>query len=384
MKKHRAAGKRREDVSNIMMDMEALLTELVQIPAPSGKEAKRAEYICTALKKCGYSPVIDAAGNVLIDWSVNQGGYTVLMAHMDTVFEDEVISVVKSGNILSAPGIGDDTSNVVFLMKVLEELVESLQKPQKNLLFAFNVCEEGMGNLKGIRQIMHDYHGRVDEVVSFDLMSDSICMKAVGSKRYRVKVTTPGGHSFHAFGQKGAVEAAAEMIHRIYQISVAEYTDTKTTYNVGMINGGTSVNTIAQECTFLAEIRSDSAEAMADMEQKLTTVFSMFEGNTDGIEVACELTGFRPTGSGVPEQKQRTLIEKASGIITKHTGKRPALKSGSTDCNLPLSMGIPSISFGGYKGGGTHTRQEWVDVSFMDTGYAIIREFVQCYFAVES
>lgn len=362
------------------MDTIELLTELVQIPAPSGKEAKRAEYICKYLKKYGLKPVVDTAGNVIIDWNVKEGGYTVLMAHMDTVFDDENITVIKNGNCLLAPGIGDDTSNVVLLMKTLEDIAQKELKPLQNVLVVFNVCEEGMGNLKGIRQIMQDYSGRVKEVVSFDLSYNSICMKAVGSKRYRVTVKSPGGHSFHAFGQKGAIEAAADMIHKIYSIPVENREDTKTTYNVGMIHGGTSVNTIAQECTFLAEVRSDDTKAMAETEQKMLDVFHMFENTSEGIEILYELIGDRPTDGNVPETEQLALIQKAAAVIEKHTGIQPVLKSGSTDCNIPLSMGIPAISFGGYRGGKAHTRQEWIDISFMDTGYEMIREFVESYF----
>lgn len=362
------------------MDTIELLTELVQIPAPSGKEAKRAEYICKYLKKCGLEPVIDTAGNVIINWNMGKGGYTVLMAHMDTVFDDENITVIKNGNCLLAPGIGDDTSNVVLLMKTLEDIAQKGLKPLQNVLVAFNVCEEGMGNLKGMRQIMQDYSGRVKEVISFDLGYDAICMKAVGSKRYRVTVKSPGGHSFHAFGQKGAIEAATEMIHEIYSIPVENEENTKTTYNVGMIHGGTSVNTIAQECTFLAEVRSDDTKSMADTEQKMLKAFHIFDNTSDGIEISYELIGDRPTDDNVPEAGQCALIQKASAVIQKHTGIQPVLKSGSTDCNIPLSMGIPAISFGGYRGGKAHTRQEWIDSSFMDTGYEIIREFVESYF----
>ena len=241
-------------------EIEELLIKLVQIPAPTGREQKRAEYITDWLKELGYHPFTDAAGNVIVEMKVQEGGYTVLMAHMDTVFEDVDISVVKNANILSAPGIGDDTCNAAFLMAVMKTLIGQKCRPLKNLLFVFDTGEEGLGNCRGTRQLMQDYKDKVDEVISFDLGSDAVCVKAVGSKRYRVTVTAPGGHSFHAFGQKGAIETAAEIIHEIYRIKPCE--GTQTTYNVGMIEGGTSVNTIAQKCTFLAEVRSDDAQAL--------------------------------------------------------------------------------------------------------------------------
>lgn len=134
-------------------------------------------------------------------------------------------------------------------MAVMKTLIGQKCRPLKNLLFVFDTGEEGLGNCRGTRQLMQDYKDKVDEVISFDLGSDAVCVKAVGSKRYRVTVTAPGGHSFHAFGQKGAIETAAEMIHEIYRIKPCE--GTQTTYNVGMIEGGTSVNTIAQSVHFL-------------------------------------------------------------------------------------------------------------------------------------
>lgn len=252
-------------------EIEELLIKLVQIPAPTGREQKRAEYITDWLKELGYHPFTDAAGNVIVEMKVQEGGYTVLMAHMDTVFEDVDISVVKNANILSAPGIGDDTCNAAFLMAVMKTLIGQKCRPLKNLLFVFDTGEEGLGNCRGTRQLMQDYKDKVDEVISFDLGSDAVCVKAVGSKRYRVTVTAPGGHSFHAFGQKGAIETAAEIIHEIYRIKPCE--GTQTTYNVGMIEGGTSVNTIAQKCTFLAEVRSDDAQALQKIDGQLCNIF---------------------------------------------------------------------------------------------------------------
>ena len=177
-------------------------------------------------------------GDVAVAKAVAQKvtGYAVAtpVSYTHLVFEDVDISVVKNANILSAPGIGDDTCNAAFLMAVMKTLIGQKCRTLKNLLFVFDTGEEGLGNCRGTRQLMQDYKDKVDEVISFDLGSDAVCVKAVGSKRYRVTVTAPGGHSFHAFGQKGAIETAAEIIHEIYRIKPCE--GTQTTYNVGMID----------------------------------------------------------------------------------------------------------------------------------------------------
>lgn len=288
-------------------EIEELLIKLVQIPAPTGREQKRAEYITDWLKELGYHPFTDAAGNVIVEMKVQEGGYTVLMAHMDTVFEDVDISVVKNANILSAPGIGDDTCNAAFLMAVMKTLIGQKCRPLKNLLFVFDTGEEGLGNCRGTRQLMQDYKDKVDEVISFDLGSDAVCVKAVGSKRYRVTVTAPGGHSFHAFGQKGAIETAAEIIHEIYRIKPCE--GTQTTYNVGMIEGGTSVNTIAQKCTFLAEVRSDDAQALQKIDGQLCNIFDFFN-NAEGfakVQISYELTVSVRQETVYPKRHKRHL-----------------------------------------------------------------------------
>lgn len=368
------------------MEEYELLKKITEIPAPSGEEQKRAEFIRDYLKQYGYKPEIDEAGNVLIQCRIDSGdsdeSYSLMMAHMDTVFADQKIHVIRNDKIASAPGIGDDTANVVTLIRYLEYISIHNIRPKQNLLFAFNVGEEGLGNLKGIRQIMQDYSGKIREVVSYDLMSDYICTKAVGSVRYEVRVSSPGGHSYHAFGQKGAIEIASEMIHKIYRMKVPVLENVKSTYNVGMIEGGTSVNTIAQNCKFCVEIRSDARNALNTMNHKLQRILKMYDGNEDGVQATYKMIGDRPTNGCVDQAGQQKLIQRAEQAISKFTGVIPDQKSGSTDCNLPLSLGIPAISFGTYRGGGTHTREEWIDLTYMDTGFEIMKEFMSNYMEI--
>ena len=149
-------------------ELATLLTELVQIPAPSHQEQARGVFIQEYLKKIDWTAQIDAVGNVVCPMQVDEDGYTVIMAHIDTVFPDEAIHAVCREDLLYAPGAGDDTANVVILLEAMRLIRKRGLKPKKNMLFVFNVCEEGLGNLKGVKQIMNDYAGRVDAVVSLD------------------------------------------------------------------------------------------------------------------------------------------------------------------------------------------------------------------------
>lgn len=368
-----------------MERLAALLLELVQIPAPSNHEEKRSVYLKAYLEEMGYGAKIDSVGNVVCPMTVDDGGYTVVMAHIDTVFPDDKISAVREGNILHAPGVGDDTANVVLLLEAMRVIRDTARRVKKNLLFVFNVCEEGLGNLKGVQQIMADYAGKVDELISLDGSAGSLVDGAVGSKRYRVEVTTAGGHSYGAFGNQNAIAAAAKIISRIYEGEMPSEADGKrvyTTYNVGTIEGGTSVNTIAQGCSFMAEVRSDSEKALRDADAWLRGCFESVIAEGDAktaVAVQVTLLGDRPSMGDVPADKMDELVRKAKKAIISQVGKEPEGVSASTDCNIPLSMGIPAVCFGGYVGRGAHTREEWVDVSSLPGGADMLMVFLGHY-----
>jgi acetylornithine deacetylase/succinyl-diaminopimelate desuccinylase-like protein len=361
-------------------ELAALLTQLVQIPAPSHHEQARGAFIEEYLNKMGWQAWIDAAGNVVCPMEAGAGGYTVVMAHIDTVFPDETITAVCDGDILRAPGVGDDTANVVILLEALRQIRARGLKPRRNLLFVFNVCEEGLGDLKGVKQIMADYAGRVDAVVSLDSRLGSMIDGAVGSKRYEVRVTTRGGHSYAAFGNENAIAAAARIVGRIYQgLPQEAVAGSYTTYNVGAIRGGTSINTIAQECTLMAEVRSDSAQALTYADAWLRAAFEaeIRAGAPEkAVSVCYTLVGDRPSAGNVPPEAQRALVDRAREAIFRQTGVRPEGHSASTDCNIPLSLGVPAVCFGGYEGAGAHTREEWVRLSSLPRGVALVMDFL--------
>lgn len=357
-----------------------LLLELAQIPAPSNHEEKRAAFCKNWLEQQGAQGVyIDEALNVIYPIGVGENNpLVVYMAHSDVVFPDTepLPLTIEDGKIL-CPGVGDDTANVVALLTVAKYIARnSLQTAGEGVLLVINSCEEGLGNLKGSRKIMQDFGSRIREFISLDGGIGGCVVKAVGSKRYRVAVRTEGGHSYGAFGNRNAIAYLASLIDTLYTMKVPP--KGKTTYNVGTISGGTSVNTIAQYAEMLYEFRSDERESLAIMEQHFNAAVDFYR--TKGIEVEVELLGERPCSGEVDEQREEALKQRAAEATRRHAGVETKFRVGSTDCNIPLSMGIPAICTGCYKGGGAHTREEWVQIDSLLPGLKIAFELVLHHF----
>lgn len=356
-----------------------LIETLCKIPAPSNHEEKRAAFIKAWLEARGAEGVyIDEALNVVYPHECEgKNSLTVLMAHTDTVFPDmEPFTVTYDGNRMCCPGVGDDTTNLAMLLMDIQYVLENKLHSESGVLFVANAGEEGLGNLKGCRQIMKDYEGRVAELTSFDGSYDGVCNYAVGSKRYHVTLQTEGGHSYGAFGNRNAIHLLSSMIDTLYTLKVPA--GGKSTYNVGTIHGGTSVNTIAQSAEMLFEYRSDVKEHLAMMDDFFHKVIASYQAMD--IPVTVELVGDRPCMGDVDPAKQDALNAKVFSFIKELTGKEAGGHSGSTDCNIPFSLGIPAICFGGYKGHGAHTREEYIELDSLETGFQIVTAHVLSYF----
>ena len=355
-------------IENHEQEAYELLLELAQIPAPSNHEEKRAAFCKEWLEKQGAKGVyIDDALNVV--WPVccaPEKPYVVYMAHSDVVFPDtEPLPLrVEDGKIF-CPGVGDDTANAVALLMAAKYIAQKGLTPEDdNVLLVINSGEEGLGNLKGSRRIVADFGGRIREFVSFDGTCGSCVVKAVGSMRYRVTVRTEGGHSYSDFGNRNAIAYLSSLIDTLYTMKVPP--KGKTTYNVGAISGGTSVNTIAQQAEMLYEFRSDERESLMEMEKHFAAAVEFYR--TKGIEVDVELLGERPCSGEVDMAKEKALIARAAEAAKRYYGVEMDERVGSTDCNIPLSMGIPAVCTGCYVGGGAHTREEWVEIASLLPG----------------
>ena len=357
-----------------------LLTTLAQIPAPSNQEERRAEFCKHWLEENGARGVyIDRALNVI--WPLNVTDDKPLMvfaAHSDVVFPDTdpLPLRVEDGKIF-CPGVGDDTASVAALLMAAKYIAENKLTPRGcGILFVVDSGEEGLGNLKGIRHLFDTFGSRIREFISFDGGECRCVNRAVGSKRYRIAIDTEGGHSYSAFGNRNAIAYLASLIDTLYTIKVPPLG--KTTYNVGTISGGTSVNTIAQHAEMLYEFRSDEAEALAIMERHLSAALEFYR--TKGITVTAELVGDRPCSASVDEETMSAMTARAMDATRRHYGRELAFTSGSTDCNIPLSRGTAALCLGCYRGSGAHTREECIEVDSLMPGMEFVLDLILHHF----
>ena len=362
-------------------ELKQLIRDLCAIPAPSHHEEKRAAF-CKAWFEAngGKGVYIDEALNVICPHHVTDDNRVVVfMAHTDTVFPDtEPMPFVETEETFQCPGVGDDTANLAAMMVCARYFLQNDIAPKTGILFVANSCEEGLGNLKGCRAIVANYGSRMDALVTFDgFRLDKITSKAVGSHRYRVNVKTEGGHSFGAFGNRNAIAVLASMIDTLYAVKVPQEGSSKTTYNVGLISGGTSVNTIAQEAEMLYEYRSDNRVCLGKMEDMFRKMVDAYRAM--GVEIEVELVGDRPCAGNVDPAAQKALEAFSAESIRRITDMEPVYLSGSTDCNIPLSVGIPSVCLGLCVAEGAHTRTETLYLSSLPQGSELCMDFM-CHF----
>lgn len=357
-----------------------LLLELAQIPSPSNHEEKRAEFCKRWLEAQGAEGVyIDGALNVIYPVGcADHEDLVVFMAHSDVVFPDTQSLPLKIENgRICCPGVGDDTANVIALLMCAKFIAKERILPKDcGMLLVVNSGEEGLGNLKGSRKIVADFGNRIREFVTLDGTSDAGVSRAVGSKRYRVEIDTEGGHSYGAFGNRNAIAYLASLIDTLYTVKVPE--KGKTTYNVGTISGGTSVNTIAQHAQMLYEFRSDEQESLAAMERHFFAAVEFYR--TKGISVTVTLVGDRPCAGDVSRMKMEEMMARADAAARKRFRHGLTFGSGSTDCNIPLAMGIPAICVGCYRGAGAHTREEYVLIDSLLPGLEFAGDMILHHF----
>ena len=353
-----------------------LLLTLAQIPAPSHHEEQRAQFCRDWLERQGARGVyIDEALNVV--WPVGceePAELAVFMAHSDVVFPDrEPLPLRIEAGRIYCPVVGDDTANVVAMLMAAKYVAEHKLVPRdRGVLFVIDSCEEGLGNLKGCRRIMEQYGGRIAELIALDAHDARGVSHAVGSKRFRIVIETEGGHSFTNFGRANAIAQMAELISALYAVEVPS--EGKTTYNVGAIHGGTTINSIAAQAELLYEFRSDTGSSMEQMQQQFEEVIRRFREK--GYAITVELVGDRPCSGDVDEARQQALMRRAARAVQNHYGREVVFESGSTDCNVSLAMGIPSVCVGCYNGAGSHTRGEYVEIDSLLPGLRVAFELV--------
>ncbi|MEZ5040125.1 MAG: M20/M25/M40 family metallo-hydrolase [Saprospiraceae bacterium] len=341
---------------------------LNEIPAPPFEEEERAKAFMAMLEEIGVdSAWIDEVGNVLALRKGTKGDKTVVLdAHLDTVFpEGTEVKVRVSGDTLFAPGIGDDTRGLAMVLAVLRAMNTVDMKTESDVLFIGSVGEEGLGDLRGVKHLFSEKGPKIDSWISIDGGDlGRVNYKGLGSHRFGVSFRGPGGHSWGAFGLANPHHALGAGIH--YFVNAAdEYVKTgpRTSYNVGVIGGGTSVNSIPFASWMEVDIRSVEPSRLDDMDVILKDAMqkALAEQNSirkDGrpLTVKVELIGDRPSGELSPDLP---LIQRAAAA-TRSFGVTPRPTRGSTNANIPIAKGIPAVTIGrGGIGGWAHSLMEW-------------------------
>lgn len=338
---------------------------ITAIPAPPFKESVRAAYFLKRVQELGLADAsIDGEGNVIgMRRGAAAGPKLVVSAHLDTVFpEGTDVSVKEKEGMLLAPGIGDDSRGLAALLAVLKAMNENSLKTVGSVVFVGTVGEEELGNLRGVKALFRD-HKDIDGFISIDGLSlGRIVNRATGSQRYEIIFKGPGGHSFQEFGLPSAIHAMGRAIAKISDVQTAK--DPKTTFTVGTVRGGTSVNAIAAEARMAVDMRSDSTEELAKLEAQVLALIkdAAAEENkrwsSDKISVEMNLIGARPAGAVVEDAAIVQASRRAIGTVNKTA--KVAFVGSSTDSNVAMSLGIPAVTLGGGgDGGGWHSPREW-------------------------
>lgn len=337
---------------------------LTEIPAPPFAEAARSAHIARRFERVGLAEVtVDAIGNVTGRRPGPPGSPRVMVvSHMDTVFPTGTdVKVRIEGDVAHAPGIRDNSSAVANLISLVGILDDSGLALPCDLTLAASVGEEGLGDLRGVRQLMVDWEGKLDYVIAYDGEMGGLTHGGVASRRFKVTYTAPGGHSFGDFGNASAIHGLAAACHHFAALAVPS--DPKTTLNVGTFHGGSSINAIAEQAEALIDMRSVDAEELQHLVDRAVAIFEQTAAET-GCAVVLETVGERPGGT-IP--KDHPLVVLAARVITE-MGKEPRYAISSTDANIPLSRGIPAICIGGGIGGGAHTLREYLDIPSLVPG----------------
>jgi tripeptide aminopeptidase len=339
---------------------------ITEIPAPPFKEKVRAEYYLKRMQELGFKDAsIDAEGNVIALRKGTGGGRPklVVSAHLDTVFPEEVdVTVKEKDGVINAPGIGDDSRGLAALLSLVKAMNENGISTVGDLLVVGTVGEEELGNLRGVKALFRN-HKDIDGFISIDGLGISrVVNQSTGSHRYEMIFKGPGGHSFQEFGLPSAIHAMGRAIAKISELQTPA--EPKTTFTVGTVRGGTSVNAIAAEARMAVDMRSNSTEELLKLEEKLlglvkqAVVEEDARWNTDKISVEINMIGDRP--AGIVEMDSPIVQATQRAVATIARGPKVTFAGSSTDSNIAMSLGIPAVTIGGGgEGGNWHSRNEW-------------------------
>lgn len=341
-----------------------------EIPAPEFNEAARGQYLKKLFESSGLKVHVDKLGNVIAERpGAETQSVVLLVAHLDTVFPAGTdVKVKRDSSRLIGPGISDNAAGLAALVGLAKALDASHIRTGKTIVLAGSVGEEGEGNLRGVRALIDTYKSRLATVIAVDGAStDHVTVQGIASRRFEVTVTGPGGHSWSDFGAPNAITALSRGIVKFSAIRLPD--EPRSSYNFGVIDGGTSVNSIPARASVKIDLRSEDEAALDRIEAQLRDAMQAgakeemsagqaLRASGAPVEVSFKLLGARPAGKIAEDAPLLETIRN----VEQYLGNRSRYEHSSTDANIPLSMGIPAVAVGGGgRGSGSHTVTEWYD-----------------------
>jgi tripeptide aminopeptidase len=344
------------------------LTALISaVPSPTGEESEKSLLVERLFATAGLATERDAIGDVvgvIPGQLATQPGTPrlVVAAHIDTVFPiDTPLEINRSADRLSGPGVGDNSVAVAAAIKLADLLRIAGEVPAVDVLLTGNVGEEGLGNLRGLREVLAS-RSDIGAVVALEGHNlGRVTHVAVGSRRFRITVKGPGGHSWGDFGRPNAIHGLSKLIAELDAIPLPR--SPKTTLNVGMISGGVSVNTIAPEASCLLDLRSIDESALRRLSDRVTRIVDR-SNRGDAVAYAVESIGERPAGVVAADSP---IVQIAAGTL-KALGLEPSFDASSTDANVAIAAGIPAVCIGLTTGGNVHRTDEFIDMEPVSKG----------------
>lgn len=349
-----------------------LAIQIQQIPAPTFYEQARAAFVREKFAAEGLTDLSeDSAGNVFARLKGGNAAPLIVSAHLDTVFPAESdLTLRRDGERLYAPGLGDNALGVAALFGLLWRLRAAHFNPPGDLWLVANSAEEGLGDLKGMRAVCQRFGGQVCAYLVLEgLALGHIYHRAIGVRRYKIRCQTRGGHSWSDYGKPSAIHELAGLVTALAAQKLPQ--NPRSTLNVGRIGGGTSINTLAAEAWLELDLRSEEPHAL---EQLIHSVEKHLEkaSQPGRVNFEAEIIGERPAGELAATHR---LVGLAQACL-REQGLEPILTSGSTDANIPLSLGFPALVLGVSSGGGAHTLNEFIETAPLEQGMEQIFQFV--------
>ncbi len=346
--------------------VEATVEEAIaiqQVAAPTFAERERARFMLTRFAEIGLSDVeMDGEGNVFGRLPGREDGAGLLVsAHLDTVFPAETdLTVRREGDRVYGPGIGDNSMGTAGLLRLAMILGE--QVPRQDIWFVANICEEGLGNLKGMWTVVNRLRTKIGAAVVLEGgMYGSVIHQAIGVHRRRLTVTTDGGHSWADFGTPSAIHELCRLGAALAGMKVSK--KPRSSYNLGVIEGGTSINTIAAKASVLLDLRSEESKGLQKLTDKVDRI--LVKVRREGVELHSEVIGKRPPGM---IHLKHPLVKAALSSLEWVGHNKPEPQMGSTDANVPLSLGIPTVCIGLTVGRNAHRLDEYIKVAPLKEG----------------